>query len=343
MNNDNLYNILELKNTANINQIKQQFKKLALKFHPDKNKSNNANQKFNQIRVAYEILSDTYKKNKYDNMTLKKQQHFIDILFSFIREITNPITIQNLLCREDILDDIKNGNINKIAQKMIHKILDNIDIDTDIDKLNEIFLHSPIQEKQDVLNYTNNSLLSTSDYNTLNIFGNIKTTLDDIYHNRLKEITIKRKIYELNNKINTEKLSYNVPLYDNKIIITGAGDKSLKDNKVGNVILKVFCIKKNNILRDEYNLIYNENITLFELFNGINRNINHFNTIINIKSDNPLEEYHFDGNKITINFINKGLPYNQTNNRGKLIINFNLIKTEEFNNKLQKYFNSFIL
>lgn len=338
MNNDNLYNILELNNNANISQIKQQFKKLALKYHPDKNKNNDANQKFNQIRVAYEILSNTEKKNKYDSMTSKKQQQFIDILFSFIKEITNPITIHNLISRKDILNDIKKGDINKIAQKMIHKILDNIDIDTDIDKLNEIFLYSPKQENNNI-NYTNNTtILSTSDYNTLNIFGTIQINLDDIYHNRLKEVIINRKVYELNDDITIETKTYNVPLYDNKIIITEGGDKSLKDNITGNVILKVICNKKNNIIRDKYNLIYNDNITLFELFNGINKNINYFNTNIHIKIDNPFKEYNFDGNKIIINIINKGLPYDQNNNRGDLIINLNLIKTDEFNNKLKKYF-----
>lgn len=340
--NDNLYNILELKNDATINDIKHNFKRLALKYHPDKNKTIDANEKFNQIRIAYEILSNSEKKEKYDKMTSKKQQHFIDILFSFIKEITNPITIHNIVSRDDFLKDIKDGNINKIAKKMIHKILDNIDIDTDIDKLNEIFLHSPSQEKQnkpDRSCYTNNSnTLSTTDYNTLNIFGNIKTNLDDIYYNRLKEIIIKRKVYGLNDEITIETNKYYVPLYDNKIIITEAGDKSLKDDKIGNVILKVYCSKKNNIIREDYNIIYNEYITLYELFNGINRNIEYFDTLINIQSDNLLKDYKFDGDKITIIKKNKGIPYDQKNNRGDLIINLNLIKTENFNDKLKKYF-----
>ena len=75
--NNNLYNILELKNDANINDIKHNFKKLALKYHPDKNKSIDANEKFNQIRIAYEILSNLDKKDKYDKMTSIKQKHFL--------------------------------------------------------------------------------------------------------------------------------------------------------------------------------------------------------------------------------------------------------------------------
>jgi UDP-N-acetylglucosamine 2-epimerase (non-hydrolysing) len=78
MNNDNLdlYNILNLTENSSNEQIKYNFKKLALKYHPDKNKSNDANEKFNQIRIAYEILSDQEKKNKYDNMIDSKKIKF---------------------------------------------------------------------------------------------------------------------------------------------------------------------------------------------------------------------------------------------------------------------------
>ena len=140
MENKNLYDILDLKNNATNDEIKRQFKKLALKYHPDKNKERNANEKFNQIRIAYEILSDQEKKNKYDNMIDSKKLHFTETIFMFIKEITNPKTIQNMMYRPDILQDIKDGNINKIAQKLIQKILDNIDLDIDISKLTEIFI-----------------------------------------------------------------------------------------------------------------------------------------------------------------------------------------------------------
>ena len=56
MENNNLYDILDLKNNASKDEIKKKFKTLALKYHPDKNKEKNANEKFNQIRIAYEIL-----------------------------------------------------------------------------------------------------------------------------------------------------------------------------------------------------------------------------------------------------------------------------------------------
>jgi DnaJ-class molecular chaperone len=367
MENNNLYDILDLKNNASKDEIKKQFKTLALKYHPDKNKEKNANEKFNQIRIAYEILSDPNKKIKYDNMIDSKKKHFTDTIFLFIKEITNPKTIHNMMCRPDIIQDIKDGNINKIAQKMIQKILDNIDLDIDITKLTEIFIHSPSnisettnnqnnQSKKSLLSYSekisNNSKsninysdqieYSTSDYNTLNIFGNIKTNLDDIYHNRLKEIIITRKVYE-NNKYYNETTQYYIPLYDPRVTILHAGDKSINNCKIniGDVILKVYCKKDSSkkIIRDNYDIIYNDEITLYELFNGFNKNISYFGSEINICSETPFQEYKFDGNKIIIIINNKGLPYDQDNNRGDLKINLHLIKDDDFDIKLEKYFN----
>ena len=65
----NYYNILEIDKNANKEEIKNAYKKLALKYHPDKNKDNknNAEEKFKEISEAYEVLSDEQKKYNYDN------------------------------------------------------------------------------------------------------------------------------------------------------------------------------------------------------------------------------------------------------------------------------------
>jgi DnaJ-related protein SCJ1 len=64
----NYYNILELEKTANEEEIRKSYKKLAVKWHPDKNPNNKemAEQKFKEISEAYQILSDPEKKSIYD-------------------------------------------------------------------------------------------------------------------------------------------------------------------------------------------------------------------------------------------------------------------------------------
>ncbi|HYY65942.1 MAG TPA: J domain-containing protein [Nitrososphaeraceae archaeon] len=66
----NYYNILGVSNTASQAEIKQSFRNLALKYHPDKNKnSDQSKQKFMQVVEAYEILSDEQTRKNYDNVT----------------------------------------------------------------------------------------------------------------------------------------------------------------------------------------------------------------------------------------------------------------------------------
>lgn len=64
----NYYEILWLDENASEEDIKKTYKKLALKYHPDRNKwEKESEEKFKQINEAYQVLWDKNKKNQYDS------------------------------------------------------------------------------------------------------------------------------------------------------------------------------------------------------------------------------------------------------------------------------------
>lgn len=64
---NSLYSILLLNNDASSQEIKAAYRKLALKFHPDRNPSPDAGTKFQKIGKAYEVLSNPERRSLYDS------------------------------------------------------------------------------------------------------------------------------------------------------------------------------------------------------------------------------------------------------------------------------------
>ena len=59
------YEILGVPKTASEEQIKKAYKKLAIKFHPDKNKCKGAEEAFKQVNQAFSVLGNKDKKAHY--------------------------------------------------------------------------------------------------------------------------------------------------------------------------------------------------------------------------------------------------------------------------------------
>ena len=61
------YEILEVTRTATDQEIKSAYRRLALKFHPDRNPGDKAaEEKFKEAAEAYAVLADTDKRHMYD-------------------------------------------------------------------------------------------------------------------------------------------------------------------------------------------------------------------------------------------------------------------------------------
>ena len=66
------YGILQIQKNASQNEIKNQFRKLAKKWHPDRKQSDDAEKKMAQINMAYEVLSNPKRRKMYDQYFSKK-------------------------------------------------------------------------------------------------------------------------------------------------------------------------------------------------------------------------------------------------------------------------------
>jgi DnaJ-class molecular chaperone len=66
MANEDFYKILGASKSATADEIKKAYRKLALQYHPDRNKGKEAEEKFKEVNKAYEVLSDPQKRQTYD-------------------------------------------------------------------------------------------------------------------------------------------------------------------------------------------------------------------------------------------------------------------------------------
>ena len=60
------YEVLGVSKTADDKDLKKAFRSLARKYHPDKNDSPDADEKFKEIQEAYAVLSDSDNRSNYD-------------------------------------------------------------------------------------------------------------------------------------------------------------------------------------------------------------------------------------------------------------------------------------
>ncbi len=138
-----LYKILGVTQNSSKQEIRESYKKLVIKWHPDKNRKKIAGDMFKKIQIAYEILSDDKKREQYDNLNknddLSKNDNLGNNLVKFIfikyyeiiLEICNKYHLSesdktDILALFDPIDykeSLDTGDLNDLNNKIMTKIV----------------------------------------------------------------------------------------------------------------------------------------------------------------------------------------------------------------------------
>jgi len=138
----NYYDILDVSQDSDIDTIKKAYRRLAVKWHPDKNPNNieEATKKFKDISEAYQILSDSEKKKNYD-MYGKTPNHFrspedlftqlfsnfdpivSDFLTNTLTKITKSFTKDKNKSVWDVVNEINKEELIEGGSTVVKKML----------------------------------------------------------------------------------------------------------------------------------------------------------------------------------------------------------------------------
>jgi curved DNA-binding protein CbpA len=263
----NLYEILEIKPTASELEIKKAYTRLVKIYHPDKNKSPDANEKFQKIHSAYEILINNESRQRYLKMNQKEQTSFVEILEKIISDNFD-------------LNELKKYGINleRIDFDYIQKNLMNFIKSINVGELLNL-VKNGIVERKNFNNITNCSESECDAYDEtsaeyiyslpiilqrvdkLDINLDLPVKLGDIMNMNKRKIKIKRKI---GNTLETHTFIFNMSAP--YIVYYGAGD--MMDGDVGNLIIHL--ILPNNLLWTNDVILIQNNISLYQMIYGMN-------------------------------------------------------------------------
>ena len=210
--------------------IKKQYRTKALRYHPDKNKSEDASAKFLEIQSAYEYLLKNVEYESADSDEEECSQNedrnnYKNILFSFLKNII----------KTDSADSIFRIILNKISNTCEDKALDTLE---KLDKSLLIKIHEMIRRHKEVFHFSGaffdklDELLKKKIRNDECIILNPQ--LDDLFENNLYKLKVGDSVYA-------------VPLWHHELIY---------DNSGSDVYVKCNPILPENVTIDNKNNIY---------------------------------------------------------------------------------------
>jgi DnaJ-class molecular chaperone len=204
------YRILGISKESDIEKIKIAYKQKALKYHPDKSSDPRAKEKFQLVSDAYRVLSDPYKRRRYDSMFEQQNE---------TNNISNLFTISNpFKMFDNFMNEINNIN-NIIPTASIKKTNENI--------------HKSKTPINDIIKSNKSNISPISNLNMMRSFSSVQSSV--INKNGERQV---KQLFTQNNNGKTKK-------YNSEYIIDKNGNKKILKQD-GN---PSFFNKKNKLLK----------------------------------------------------------------------------------------------
>jgi curved DNA-binding protein len=240
MDNKNYYDVLNVTKDSTIEEIKKSYRKLSMKYHPDKN--NGEDTKMKKITEAYTILGDSNKKKQYDLES----------------SMLNPNDIINMFFSQA-------GNMNGVNMNGVN--MNGVNMGTHT-------FHIPTQHNFPFFNanmFTNNFIRP--------LVHKVHVTLEEIYNNSVIKTTITKTVTANNTKRTIhEEISVTVPstyLDSNSVILKHKGH--IINNNKGDLKIKFILVDHKNFSLYNNDIIYSHTICLKDALCGFSFNIDYLN------------------------------------------------------------------
>lgn len=284
----NFYNILNVDKNASQDEIRKAFRKLSLKYHPDRNNSYDSESIFKELNTAYEVLGDEKKRNDYDKLHNKHSKNISQIssqgLQQFLGNYSNlfqnfsPQHFINIADSDDNNIEEFINEINNEAVKVMNDVVQNLQHNNNgFDNNSFNIFGFPSRQHIPQMNVHSIQRTTQRQIETIHITQNI--TLEEVFNGTTLSISYLRKIIT-NNKETQETINKSInidPGIDTKIPIILDNQGHQNENHTGNVEITLNELPHSIYKRNNLHLIMEKTISLKEALTGFSITFQHIN------------------------------------------------------------------
>ena len=304
----NLYNILEVSETASQDDIKKAYRKLSLKYHPDRTNNKADADKFKEINKAYEMLSDPIKRKSYDT----------SLKFPFLAGAN--------LDGMSGLSGFGNPGENMDVNNIFSMFFGGMPTDSNV----RVYTSSNIPGFNDSFNSHSMFGGRAAQRKPSSIRVDTEITLKQAYKGCNIPVKITRWILESNVKREeTETLYVDVPkgVDSGEIIVIKERGNIVDEVIRGDVKIQITVNNNTEFYRSGLDLIYRKNITLKESLCG-------FTSELELIDGRKFKINNQDGTIVQQNLkkVVDGLGFTRGDYVGNLVVEFNIIYPKTLSN-----------